>query len=172
MQDAYTEKINCIKGNKGMNMKAEEIRRKIQSLIEERGMNQVDLAKDMGITPSALSRKLSGKIKLSLEDVIKIANLLSVPVSKFADEDIPDTKESPLLPDNIPSCDLYALAPSLSKKKEEEELLANAAEKLKKDIDNLINDHKLPIERREEIIKISSQLIKALSIVTNSWSKA
>jgi transcriptional regulator with XRE-family HTH domain len=51
---------------------------KIRSFLAKKGISQAELARQMGITPSALSQKLQGNP--TMESLEKIAHALDVPV--------------------------------------------------------------------------------------------
>ena len=59
--------------------RAGDSRERIQDLLKERGMNQAELAKQIGMSESSLSRYLSGQTdKLSTENIVSIARVFDV----------------------------------------------------------------------------------------------
>ena len=49
---------------------------KIRARIKEKGMNQGEVAKLMGISQNSLSRKLLGQREFSLSEVVSLCNIL------------------------------------------------------------------------------------------------
>lgn len=63
---------------------------KILEVLRKRHISQKSLAEQIKIKPSSLSRMLSGKYKVKLENLEKIAKILDLPVSFFINaEDTP-----------------------------------------------------------------------------------
>ncbi len=63
---------------------------KILEVLRKRHISQKSLAEQIKIKPSSLSRMLSGKYKVKLENLEKIAKILNLPVSFFINaEDTP-----------------------------------------------------------------------------------
>ena len=60
--------------------KFEAFRRNLKVLINNRGMNQADMASELGMSTAALSRYLNGVRSPDLEYVIKIANYFNISV--------------------------------------------------------------------------------------------
>ena len=60
--------------------KFEAFRRNLKVLINNRGMNQADIASELGMSTAALSRYLNGVRSPDLEYVIKIANYFNISV--------------------------------------------------------------------------------------------
>ncbi|MGE4385621.1 MAG: helix-turn-helix domain-containing protein [Endomicrobiaceae bacterium] len=58
---------------------------KILEILRKKHISQKYLAEKIKIKPSSLSRMLSGKYKVKLENLEKIANVLEMPVSFFLD---------------------------------------------------------------------------------------
>lgn len=55
--------------------------RNLEAEIARTGMKKSEIAKKIGITPSTLSLKISGKSNLSLIEAYKIKNILKVDIS-------------------------------------------------------------------------------------------
>ena len=60
--------------------KFEPFRKNLKVLINNRGMNQADMAAELGMSTAALSRYLNGVRSPDLEYVIKIANYFGISV--------------------------------------------------------------------------------------------
>ena len=60
--------------------KFEAFRKNLKALINNRGMNQADMASELGMSTAALSRYLNGVRSPNLEYVIKIANYFDISV--------------------------------------------------------------------------------------------
>lgn len=61
-----------------------------------RGMNQLDIAKVLGIGGTTVSRKLAGKTGWSVSDLIKTAALLDVSVSDLVAEEMVEIEKMKL----------------------------------------------------------------------------
>lgn len=53
---------------------------KIRKLLRQQGMTQVDLAARLGVTPSQVSKLLSGKINFELKSLVNIQNAIGKPI--------------------------------------------------------------------------------------------
>ncbi len=73
-----------------------EIGRKIQAARDDKGMTQVDLARELGITQAALSNYELGKRRLYLHQIEQIARILGKKLDYFIAE------EDTLLPGSRP----------------------------------------------------------------------
>ena len=51
---------------------------KLRAKIAEREIRYKDVAKQMGITQQALGRKMTGHTRFSLDDAIKLCNILNI----------------------------------------------------------------------------------------------
>lgn len=51
--------------------------------MQERGVSQNVLARELSISPAHLSRILSGKRRLGIDNAIRIAKILGVPMETF-----------------------------------------------------------------------------------------
>lgn len=51
---------------------------KLRGVIAERGIKQSSLAKAFGISTQALSKKLNGTTKTTVDDAIKFCNILQI----------------------------------------------------------------------------------------------
>lgn len=72
-----------------------EIGRKILAAREDRGMTQVDLAQELGITQAALSNYELGKRRLYLNQIEKIALVLGRKLDFFIAEETGNSLASP-----------------------------------------------------------------------------
>ncbi len=61
---------------------------RVRMWMYRRGMNQLDIAKVLGIGGTTVSRKLAGKTGWSVSDLIKTAALLDVSVSDLVAEEM------------------------------------------------------------------------------------
>ena len=52
--------------------------RLIRSYMALRGLNQKELAKKLGIVPASLSARLTGKTQFKADEIVQIAQILSV----------------------------------------------------------------------------------------------
>lgn len=59
--------------------------RKLRGRIVEKFQNQTNFAKVVGISKNAMSRKMSGKVRLSQEDMIQWAELLEIDKEAFGE---------------------------------------------------------------------------------------
>lgn len=54
------------------------ITRKIKKILKEENISQVEFAKKLGLSESAISRYLAGKRQISIELLVRITKLLKV----------------------------------------------------------------------------------------------
>lgn len=59
--------------------------RKLKGRIVERYQTQANFAKAVGISKNAMSRKMSGKVRLSQEDMIQWSELLEIDKESFGE---------------------------------------------------------------------------------------
>lgn len=59
--------------------------RKLRGRIVEKYRTQTNFAKAVGISKNAMSRKMSGQVRLSQEDMIQWAELLEIDKEEFGD---------------------------------------------------------------------------------------
>lgn len=59
--------------------------RKLRGRIVEKYRTQTNFAKAVGISKNAMSRKMSGQVRLSQEDMIQWAELLEIDKEDFGD---------------------------------------------------------------------------------------
>ncbi len=77
------ETMVCIKErvqNREMLHESQQIALKVLMKLNELSWSQKDLAKAMNVTPLAISKILSGKENLTIENQIKLQNILDVPI--------------------------------------------------------------------------------------------
>ena len=77
------ETMVCIKErvqNREMLHESQQIALKVLMKLNELSWSQKDLAKAMNIAPLAISKILSGKENLTIENQIKLQNILDVPI--------------------------------------------------------------------------------------------
>lgn len=55
----------------------------LRQRMQERGVSQNVLARELSISPAHLSRILSGKRRLGIDNAIRIAKILGVPMETF-----------------------------------------------------------------------------------------
>jgi transcriptional regulator with XRE-family HTH domain len=71
---------------------------KIVTLLKERKITQLELAKMIMVDPASLSRSLSGTYRISLHTLRKISKALNKPLSYFINDDIKEqTNDNELL---------------------------------------------------------------------------
>ena len=56
---------------------------KIRGAMAEKGLTQEELANKVGISQRTMSLKLNGKVKVSVEDLVKFAKTLGKDISYF-----------------------------------------------------------------------------------------
>lgn len=54
---------------------------KLRGRITEKGKTQAEIAREIGISPQAMSYKMNGKIGFSQKDIIKICDILDIDLS-------------------------------------------------------------------------------------------
>ncbi|MFA7074238.1 MAG: helix-turn-helix transcriptional regulator [Endomicrobiaceae bacterium] len=115
---------------------------KILEILRKKHISQKYLAEKIKIKPSSLSRMLSGKYKVKLENLEKIANVLEMPVSFFLDsnDNMYDRKQT----DNF-----HQINENFSLYKE--------VDSIKKEIDFLKKENAL---LKKETLKLKSKLKK------------
>ena len=99
---------------------------KIRKLRLSQGLTQTDFAKKLFVTPAAVSQWEKGTTRPTMETLIKIAKLFSIPLDYFSDD--PDAKtytESELIKQHL----LIELG-STQPKTEEARILAKGVDKL------------------------------------------
>ena len=78
---------------------------KVLGILKEKNLTQKDLAQEIGITPAALSKILSGKFLTKITTAQKISKALDVPLSYLMDNssktDIDFLKNSKITEDKI-----------------------------------------------------------------------
>ena len=90
-----------------------EIGKVIKLLIKKRGLKQVDVAKSIGKSPTALSQIISGVYKPQSETLDKLSEVLNIPTAvihflSISEDDIP--KENLALYKNLgPSMEKYLI---------------------------------------------------------------
>jgi len=72
-----------------------EIGRRIKALREKKGLRQKDIAHALGLTPGFISGLESAKKSLKLDHLIKIAEILEVPLSELFSEEDSSKREEP-----------------------------------------------------------------------------
>lgn len=55
----------------------------LRGLVREKGLTQGQLAKIAGISETQLSAKLNGRFQFTQNDILKIADVLCIPVSEI-----------------------------------------------------------------------------------------
>jgi transcriptional regulator with XRE-family HTH domain len=60
---------------------------RIRTLLDERGMKQIDLADRIGMRPLALSRRLNRIVRFTLDEITAIAQALNVSVAELVEEE-------------------------------------------------------------------------------------
>lgn len=68
---------------------------KLKGKMTEKHMSQEKMAKSLGITVQALNAKLNGRSKFTLEEVVKITEILSLkdPVDIFFTPNVPKMQQ-------------------------------------------------------------------------------
>ncbi len=66
-----------------MGTEFKQIIKNIETLMQEKGFKQIDISEATGITPPSMSNYLSGKVKPTVEVLIRIAEALDVPVVRL-----------------------------------------------------------------------------------------
>ncbi|WP_456315673.1 helix-turn-helix domain-containing protein [Pseudomonas shirazensis] len=90
-----------------------EIGKVIKLLIKKRGMKQVEVAKLIGKSPTALSQIISGTFKPQSDTLEKISEVLNIPIAvihflSISEDDVP--KENlPLYRNLAPSIEKYLI---------------------------------------------------------------
>lgn len=87
----------------------DEVGRRISHLRTERAMTQQQLAEAIGVEPESISRAETGVISLSLTNLSKIAEVLSVSISDVVD------CERPRPPPPMPASDEQELLTTFSR---------------------------------------------------------
>lgn len=64
--------------------------RNVRYIMGERGMSQVQLAVDLGLTESQVSRRLSGSVDWTADDIEKAARLLRVGIERLFTLPLPE----------------------------------------------------------------------------------
>lgn len=62
---------------------AQHVGRQVRVALAEHGRHQTDLAAELGLTPSALSRRTSGQVSFRADELIEIAAYLGVNPARF-----------------------------------------------------------------------------------------
>lgn len=62
---------------------SEPVRVEIQVWMARRRMNQSDVAEAMGVAPSWVNKRLHGAVALSVDDLMRIAAVLDVPIGEL-----------------------------------------------------------------------------------------
>ena len=68
---------------------------KLKGKMTEKHMSQEKMAKSLGITVQAINAKLNGRSKFTLEEVVKITEILSLkdPVDIFFTPNVPNMQQ-------------------------------------------------------------------------------
>jgi ribosome-binding protein aMBF1 (putative translation factor) len=76
VDDSWLEKVKWRKANKGWLSKSQNIALRILRVLDEIGMDKVELAEKMGMTYEEFKPILQGKVDLNLSTVSKIEKIL------------------------------------------------------------------------------------------------
>ena len=82
--------------------------RNVRYIMGERGMSQVQLAVDLGLTESQVSRRLSGSVDWTADDIEKAARLLRVGIERLFTLPLPEVDSN-----HQPAGSLLRLVPSV-----------------------------------------------------------
>ena len=78
MSEKELQAVNFRKAGQVWLRKSRQIALSVLYYLEQKGMNQKDLAEKMGVTPTYVGKLLKGKENLSLETISKIENAMGV----------------------------------------------------------------------------------------------
>lgn len=74
----------------------EIIGRNILNILNEKDIKQTQLADELGITKQTLNKIIHGRRNISIDEIRKICDILSVPIERLTDEE--DIKEEQMEP--------------------------------------------------------------------------
>ena len=60
---------------------------RIKEILKEKGMSQIELAQELGMTPVALSQRMNGHLSCTTEFMEKVANVLGVSFISLIEDD-------------------------------------------------------------------------------------
>lgn len=60
---------------------------KIKEILKEKGMSQIELAQELGMTPVALSQRMNGHLSCTTEFMEKVAQVLGVSFISLIEDD-------------------------------------------------------------------------------------
>lgn len=66
--------------NREMLRESQHIALKVLTRLDELGWGQVDLAKEMGVTPQQITKTLSGKTNFEIQTLLRLQNILDIPL--------------------------------------------------------------------------------------------
>jgi len=80
--------------NRDMLHESKQIALKVLVKLEEVGWSQKDLANKMGVSPQQINKIVSGKENLTLETLVKLQNLLNIPLlATYNESDVNKSEE-------------------------------------------------------------------------------
>lgn len=112
---------------------ADFLNRNLKYLRSNKGISQQDLADKIGIDRSTISRIENNEIDTTVDNAIKIANILQVPVSDLLSKDLTKCDDSYNELDEV----LFSKAKDLSD--EDKKAVINIINAIKKEIDEETN---------------------------------
>lgn len=60
---------------------------RIKEILKEKGMSQIELAQELGMTPVALSQRMNGHLSCTTEFMEKVAHVLGVSFISLIEDD-------------------------------------------------------------------------------------
>ena len=80
--------------NRDMLHESKQIALKVLVKLDEVGWSQKDLANKMGVSPQQINKIVSGKENLTLETLVKLQNLLNIPLlATYNESDVNKSEE-------------------------------------------------------------------------------